>query len=137
MRIIRTRFWKLPAIARFILKHGFGITSALTNGRVYALLTNNTIISVCTINNLGACRELGSVITERAFRGQGYMHKLLRHVVSREGKLWLVCNPALEHFYAEFGFQRARKAPLPIALKIWISIFASFFGGRRVIAMQN
>ena len=61
---------------------------------------------------------LENVATEPALRGQGRASRLLNEILRDcEGPVCLLCDPALEGFYARAGFRRARFAGLEPAGK--------------------
>jgi amino-acid N-acetyltransferase len=59
-------------------------------------------------------RELASIVTAPAYRGQGLTRRIIEHLVAAHpGVLYLICQSDLEPLYEKFGFRTIRGADLP------------------------
>jgi N-acetylglutamate synthase-like GNAT family acetyltransferase len=90
--------------------------------------------------------ELASLVVAADRRGTGVGSAIVRSLVAHHsGLLYLFCLVALEGYYAQFGFRRARPAELPLLLAGILGLgnllgrLPQLVGRRRmqVIAMQR
>ena len=59
-------------------------------------------------------RELASIVTAPAYRGQGLTRRVIEHLVSANpGVLYLMCQSDLVPLYEKFGFQIVSGADMP------------------------
>ncbi|MBI5651006.1 MAG: GNAT family N-acetyltransferase, partial [Chloroflexi bacterium] len=86
-------------------------------------------------------RELASIATIPARRGQGIARALIEALLAREtGTLYLTCRDQLESFYTRFGFCKITRDAMPPYFRRLIRIvnlIAPVLRGARIIVMKR
>ena len=127
-----------PRVVWIIISEWMDTLAILMNSKVYMLYDEGVLRSICCVKNYGRSQELGIVITRNKYRKKGYMSKLLRYVVKKYDKLYLISYPELEKFYKKFGFRMIQNAPLPISVRAnFYNFFARILGLKPVILMKR
>jgi amino-acid N-acetyltransferase len=85
----------------------------------------NQVIACGQLRRYGLAQELGSLVVQPSWRGQGIGTGLTRHLIHQaEGRLYLEClGNGRAEFYARFGFAEADWGAMPaeIAAKFRLS----------------
>jgi len=138
MKIEESRILCQPKVVWIIISEWMDTLAIFMNAKVYMLFNKNNLISICCIKNFGKVKELGVVITTEKFRKRGYMAKLLKNVIKKYGRLYLICMPHLEHYYEKFGFKKTKSRPWPLQIRAGpYNFFAKIFGWDQIIYMKR
>lgn len=92
---------------------------------------DNEIAGIGQIKPHRDCEELGSLITNPEFRGQGVANTLIKALEARAGRpLYLKCLAKMEPYYEKFGYQTIswQEAPLFFKLIGFVMSIAGLFG---------
>ena len=128
MKIEESRILCQPKVIWLIISEWMDTLAIFMNAKVYMLFDKNKLISICCIKNFGKVKELGVVITTKQYRKRGYMAKLLKNVIKKYGRLYLICMPHLEQYYAKFGFKKIKTAPWQLSYRAGLyNFFAKVF----------
>jgi amino-acid N-acetyltransferase len=101
-----------------------GINPASLNWKrfVVAVTPSGEIIACGQVKSHGdGTRELASIVTRPAYRGQGVASAVIRHLTAAQPPpLYLTCRRSLEPFYERFGFEGLKEGDLPPYFrKLW------------------
>lgn len=86
------------------------------------------------------CRELGSLVVQPPFRGQGIAAALIRALLEREtGEVYLMGRDVMATYYAKFGFEEIapHDAPPTIRRKLRFTGLFQVLLGIRIVAMRR
>ena len=140
MKIVKTTAWKDGKFIglffkQLLSKDPLDPWPILKDAHLFIAYDENKPVSYCTIKNWKTCLELGTVVTEKKFRGKKYSSKLISGVLKDYGPIYVTCKTGLEGFYNQFGFKKIAEGPSPIKQRIK---FANFFTiGREYITMKR
>lgn len=97
------------------------------------------IVGIGQVKPLPNCEELGSLVTKRAYRGQGVGARLISELEARAGRpLYLICASKLGTYYQRFGYETISwwDAPTILKLKLTPALILRLFG-IRVLVMRK
>lgn len=97
------------------------------------------IVGIGQVKQLPNCEELGSLVTKRAYRGQGVGARLISELEARAGRpLYLLCEAKLGTYYQRFGYETISwwSAPAILKLKLTPALILRLFG-IRVLVMRK
>jgi N-acetylglutamate synthase-like GNAT family acetyltransferase len=134
----RARAEDAPVIRRMIRAARLDPTS-LDWRHFHVAEADGRVIGIGQVKKLPGCCELGSLVTDPAWRGRGVatalVHTLLAETPARP--LYLLCERRLIPFYARFGFARIPWAHAPSVLRLkLLAALVWWLSGRRFIAMR-
>lgn len=98
------------------------------------------IIGIGQIKQYPGCEELGSLVTNAAYRGRGVAGKLIAALEARAGRpLYLLCAAKMEPFYHRFDYETMTwwQAPAFLKLKLAPTILLIPFGIRVRVMCKN
>lgn len=99
----------------------------------------NEIVGIGQVKQYPGCEELGSLVTKKAYRGQGIGGKLIAALEELAGRpLYLLCASHNESYYLRFGYETISWWDAPNFLKLKLSptlLFRLF--GIRVLIMRK
>ena len=98
--VIKTIFKNIPTLDPL---------SVLFNSDLYSISENNRKVSFATLKKMGSAYELGTVFTDRDFRGKGYASLLVQDIIKQNPKIFVLCEPSLKSFYKRQGFNECIK----------------------------
>lgn len=97
------------------------------------------IVAIGQIKQYPGCEELGSLITDEAYRGLGLGGQVIAALEARAGRpLYLLCAAKMERFYQRFGYETITWWQAPTFLKLKLAptiVFVPF--GIRVLVMRK
>ncbi|MBW2970511.1 GNAT family N-acetyltransferase [Candidatus Woesearchaeota archaeon] len=108
---------KSPETLKLILKERF-LPYPTTSAKVYALYNNDKLISFCGIKKWNGTTELSMIITKKPYRNKGNATKLMKTVLKKHPKAYLMTTEKLIPFYTKFGFKQTKKAPAIIKYRV-------------------
>ncbi len=77
------------------------------------------VIGICQVRRYPGTRELGSLVVEAAWRGQGVGAALIRACLTEQTPpVYLECVAPRQPYYERFGFQRIPKRQAPLLLQL-------------------
>lgn len=77
------------------------------------------VVGIGQVRKLPGCRELGSLVVDRAHRGRGVGSAIVRYLLAAQpGEIYLNCPLGRTSFYRQFGFRAIRWREAPLALKL-------------------
>lgn len=83
------------------------------------------VIGIGQVRQHKDCRELGSLIVQRAYRGRGIGESLIAALEAHFGlPLYLFCRDTLEPYYTRFGYQRIAFDQVPSGMRFKVRIAA-------------
>lgn len=91
------------------------------NWRRFVVAENQAgrVIGIGQVRQLPGCRELGSLVIDKAHRGRGVGTAIVRYLLAAQpGEVYLNCPLGRVSFYERFGFRVIRWRDAPLALKI-------------------
>ncbi|MEZ4670198.1 MAG: GNAT family N-acetyltransferase [Anaerolineae bacterium] len=98
------------------------------------------IIGIGQIRPYPKCRELGSLVVKKEYRGQHIGEKIIAALLAQEsGDVYLECLRHNETYYNRAGFYRIPwyQAPMPLKLKSFVGGTLIRLFGYHVIAMKR
>lgn len=99
-----------------------------------------SIIGCVQMRRFPGAQELGSLVVEPVWRGQGVGSGLIRHLLAdSSGDVYLECRGDLAPYYQQFGFEVVGWRALPAALKLKFGMgrLISLLPGVSVVAMMR
>jgi amino-acid N-acetyltransferase len=102
--------------------------------------TDGRMVGVGQIRQHADCRELGSLVTLKEYRGQGIAGELIGALEARAGyPLYLFCRDTMGSYYAKFGYREIprREAPPALQRKALIPMMFRVFGIRVIIMKKD
>jgi N-acetylglutamate synthase-like GNAT family acetyltransferase len=87
----------------------------------------------------GTARELASLVTHPAYRGQRIAPRIIQALEARHGlPMYLMCNAPLEPFYRANGYEVVGWRELPVFIRLrYTAAFVLRLVGIRVLAMRK
>jgi N-acetylglutamate synthase-like GNAT family acetyltransferase len=77
------------------------------------------VIGICQVRRYPGTRELGSLVVEAGWRGQGVGAALIHACLAEQAPpVYLECVAARQPYYERFGFQRIPKRQAPLLLQL-------------------
>lgn len=93
----------------------------------WVIETEGKVIACGQLRNFSGAQELGSVVVDRGFRGQGLGSRLIQHLIHQATQpLYLECvGQKLAQYYTRFGFVPVSWEDLPPSLQRKFGLSAS------------
>lgn len=100
---------------------------------------NGQMAGIGQVKRYWGCNELGSLVTEPEYRGQGIAGQLITALEAQAGlPLYLLCVSKLESFYQQFGYQTISWWDAPTVLRLKLAgAFTFRLFGIRVLVMRK
>ncbi len=98
------------------------------------------IIGCGQMRHYPGARELGSLVVEHDWRGQGVGATLVHYLLASTSRdVYLECRGQLASYYRQFGFELVGWTDLPIALKLKFGLgrLLSLLPGVSIVAMRK
>jgi len=111
--------------------------AVLMNSDLYYIAEGNNIVAFSTLKKIGNSNELGTVYTHERYRGRGYAGMIIQRIISKNRKVNVFCEDALNGFYEKQGFAKCTKChPVTYLRKRLFNFFLRPFFGYRINSLQ-
>lgn len=120
MRIITTTFWKQPRLIAALLANCFTLDPSvlLLSHTLYVLQDKNATYGFIAVKyHSKNVLERGSLYVYPRFRGKGYGKRLMKHVLAKHKRAYVLCKQYDQPFKEKQGFQLIHKAPFALAYR--------------------
>lgn len=94
---------------------------------------NGDVVAIGQVKQYPNCEELGSLVTRKAYQGQGIASRIIAALEDRASRpLYLLCAAHMESYYLRFGYETISwwQAPAFLKLKVAPALILLPFGIR-------
>lgn len=141
MRIKTTTFWKEPRLIITLLKNSLTLDPSvlITKHTLYVLRDKKTTYGFITLKyHTPKVIEGGSFYVYPQWRRKGYGTKLLKYILKKQTKVYVLCKSEDAPLREKQGFGIIRKAPTPLGWRrAFYNTIISPFTGKEIVVMKR
>jgi GNAT superfamily N-acetyltransferase len=111
------RLWQFPSLIPYVIINTIDILSLITNPKTYVAFHGKSIVSFCCIKRWGKIIEIGDAYTMRKFRRHGHFRELMRAVMKKYRRVYILTHSKLVEVAQRYGFKIVASPPMHFRLR--------------------